>query len=170
LLRRFLDRFDDRFTARLGRVRAQIIHNDANPHNVLVSPEDSDVVAAIIDFGDIVHTSLACEIAILASYHLSPGPQPFEGPSEAIAGYHERLALDADEVDLIYDLTAARCVVTVAITEWRAPQNPDKRDYILKNNARAWDNLERLASCPEARARRFLRQICDLDENRCARP
>jgi Ser/Thr protein kinase RdoA (MazF antagonist) len=164
LLRWFFRRFDDGFSARLGRARAQVIHNDANPHNLLVSSDDPETVSGIIDFGDIVHTALVCEVAILASYHLSGGTDPFDGAAEAIAGYHERLPLEADEVDLIPDLTAARCLVTVAITEWRAPLNPHKRDYILKNTARAWDNLERLASVSEARARRFLRRLCDLDE------
>ena len=55
-VRAVLDRFEQRVTPELLRMRAQVVHNDLAPTNVLV--DDTLAVVGITDFGDMTHTAL----------------------------------------------------------------------------------------------------------------
>src|SRR4051794_12103607 len=50
LVERFLDGFEEHAQPILATLRAQVVHNDLNLHNVLVDPADHDRVAGVIDF------------------------------------------------------------------------------------------------------------------------
>jgi Ser/Thr protein kinase RdoA (MazF antagonist) len=138
-------------------LRAQVVHNDLNLHNVLVDPHDTATVAGVLDFGDIVRTQLVNDVAIGAAYHLSAATDVLEGPREFIDAYQEVTPLAPDETGLLPDLMATRLLATVLITGWRAERYPENRDYILKNNALAWDGLDRLAHITPEIAQRWLR-------------
>ena len=51
--------------------RRQIIHNDFNPHNILLDPAEPARVVGIIDFGDMVHAPVVNDLAVALSYHLA---------------------------------------------------------------------------------------------------
>ena len=53
----------------LPRLRAQVVHNDLAPTNVLV--DDDLALTGITDFGDLTHTALVCDLAIAAADVLS---------------------------------------------------------------------------------------------------
>src|SRR5215213_8960823 len=57
-----LDRFAARVAPVLGGLRAQVVHNDMGRANVLV--DDRGAVTGIIDFGDMTHTALVCDLAV----------------------------------------------------------------------------------------------------------
>ena len=142
----------------LSRVRKQVIHNDLNPYNVLVSPQDHSTTVGLIDFGDLVHAPLINELGVACSYQLSQNTNPLDSAAELLGAYHEVNPLARAEVDLLYDLIAARLVMTVAITGWRARNYPENETYILRNNPLSWDGLERIAKMPRKSAQRFQRQ------------
>src|SRR5690606_13212240 len=50
-----LDRFDAEIAPRLPHLRTQIVHNDFNPHNLVVDAPEATRLTGIIDFGDMVH-------------------------------------------------------------------------------------------------------------------
>ena len=50
-------------------MRAQVVHNDLAPTNVLV--DDTLAVTGITDFGDMTHTALVCDLAVAAADVLS---------------------------------------------------------------------------------------------------
>ena len=66
---------------RLPDLRRSAVHNDANDHNVIVAGE-GDVwsrhqrIAGIIDFGDIVHSFVAADLAIAIAYAVLDKPDP----------------------------------------------------------------------------------------------
>ena len=62
-----LERIEMLLVIRFQRLRQQAIHNDLNDLNVLVDPADEAVIAGVIDFGDLVHTALVGDVAILAT-------------------------------------------------------------------------------------------------------
>lgn len=150
-------RFENAVRPRLRGLRTQIVHNDFSTHNVLVDPTDSDRVAGVIDFGDLVRTQLINDVAIGAAYHLSASADALEGPCDFIDAYQSVIPLSPDEVELLPDLIATRFLVTVLVTGWRAERYPENRDYILKNNALAWDGLDRLSHISSETARQRLR-------------
>ena len=160
LAERFLDNFEAHALPAFPYLRAQVIHNDMNPHNVLVCPDDSDRIAGIIDFGDMVHAPLINNLAVAAAYHPTDSGHPLAAMADVIRAYHAELPLQDDEIDLLFDLIATRMVLTVTISGWRAARYPENRDYILRNNRKAWAGLERLSSLPRDEAQAYLHRTC----------
>lgn len=160
LVQRFMTDYEAIALPQLASLRAQVIHNDFNLGNVLMDPADTDAVAAIIDFGDVVHGPLVGEIATAAAYQLADGADPLLSAAEMIGGYHEILPLRSAEQAVLLDLVAARLVITVLITEWRAARYPENRDYIMRNNDLAWAGLEHIARLSREEANRQLLQFC----------
>jgi len=157
----FLDAFEHHALPQMPNLRAQIIHNDMNPHNVLVASHAPDTIAGIIDFGDAVRAPLVNDLAVAAAYQLTEAGHPLAGPGDVAAGFHTTLPLEPDEIDLLFDLVATRMVLTVAISNWRAARHPENRDYILRNSAGAWAGLERLAGLSRAEAQDYLHHACE---------
>lgn len=127
--------------ARLGALRAQVIHNDCNPDNVLVSATDSEQVSAIIDFGDMVHAPLINDLAVLVAYQVVGSAQPVEAACELVGAYHAESTLAPAEVDTLADLVALRLGMSVCIGTWRGRQHPDNADYILGQHEQYWQAL-----------------------------
>jgi Ser/Thr protein kinase RdoA (MazF antagonist) len=67
----WLAHFMQQVQPRLGGLRHQVIHNDLNPYNVLVDPQDHITTVGLIDFGDMVQAPLINELAVACSYQLS---------------------------------------------------------------------------------------------------
>ncbi|MCK0207741.1 phosphotransferase [Starkeya koreensis] len=156
----FLDRFDAEVAPVLPGLRRQIVHNDLNPFNVLVAADDHDRVTGIFDFGDMVETALVNDVAVACSYQLAPGDDPLAGVIDFAAAYCRVRPLDETELGLLFDLTAARMLTTVAVTNWRALRYPENRAYILRNSPSAWDGLQRFAVIGPERARARLVAAC----------
>ena len=80
LVTRALDRYRADVMPALGSLPAGMIYNDANDHNVLVRGEDpwSRRVTGAIDFGDLVHSAVVCDVAIAAAYAALGKPDPLE--------------------------------------------------------------------------------------------
>lgn len=162
LVRDALRRFEAEVQPRLAGLRAQVIHGDFNPHNVMVRSDDPGIVSGIMDFGDMVRAPLVNDLAIAACYHLDG--ETIDPVADIVAGYHGVLPLRLEELDLFIDLMATRLCAAVTITEWRARANPDNSRYILKNTAIAWRGLERLARMDRAQAFNTLRDACHMEQ------
>lgn len=165
---RFLDAFEQHAKPRMPGLRGQVVHNDLNPHNVLVDANGEGVVTGILDFGDMVHAPLINDLAVACSYQLGGGDangsaeEALAGAAAFVSAYHAVLPLEEAEVDVVFDLIAARLVMTVAITGWRAQRYPENRAYILRNNPLSWDGLERLSGLARHDAQRVLRRACGM--------
>ena len=145
LATRSLDRFDADIAPALASLRAQVVHNDLNPHNVLTDPANPDTITGILDFGDMVHTPLICDVAITASYQITPD-DVLQSLLTFAAAYHAVLPLTKPELHLLCDLIATRMLTTIAITSARAAAFPHNAPYILRNFAAARDGLCVLAA------------------------
>ena len=136
---------------KFGGLRTQVIHNDLNPHNVLVRPGRAEVTG-ILDLGDAVRGPLVNDVAVAAAYHVRSGPDPLGGVAALVAGYRAVSPLKSDEIDVLHPLIIGRLAMTVAITAWRARLYPDNTDYILRNAPAALVGLEQLLGLPQAEA------------------
>lgn len=156
LAARTLDSFADEIAPRLTAMRRQAIHNDMNPHNVLIDPAAPDAPAAIIDFGDMVEGPLVNEMAIALAYEPVDGPDPLAAAAGLLAGYTRILPLLPDEIAVLPGLIAARRATTVVVSSWRAAAEPANRDYLLRNMGGAVAGLRCFAELPpSAAAARF---------------
>jgi hydroxylysine kinase len=165
LAQSYLDIFETHALPKLPHLRAQVIHNDLNPHNVLVSPDDHSRVAGIIDFGDMVHAPLINNLAVAAAYQVRSGSHPLETAAEMIAAYHRVLPLEPEELDILFDLITTRMVLTVAITGWRAARYPENAPYILRNSPQAWAALARCSELSRMDAQIYLRRACQVERS-----
>jgi hydroxylysine kinase len=159
---RFLDGFVSHAMPVLQGLRLQVIHNDFNPHNLLVDPLDPDRIAGIIDFGDMVHGPLINDLAVAAAYHVPVDGHPLAQVADIVAAYHMIHPLRIEELDILFDLITARQVATVLITAWRAALHPDNSQYILRNAPGAWQGLERFGTLPRREVRHILRAACGM--------
>lgn len=152
-----LDGFD-RFAAHaMTTLPRQVIHNDFNPHNILVSPTDPATVTGVIDFGDMVEAPLVNDLAVALSYQIGTA----DGIADAVTilrAYNAVRQLDRSELDHLPALLRTRLAMTVIITEWRAGLHPENRDYILRNHPIALAGLNRLADDSDADLGAFFRQ------------
>ncbi len=108
-----LDDFEQRALPHFPGLRQQIIHDDANPDNVLVYADMSDVVG-FFDFGDILRAPLVVDVAVAASYLRSFGDDPLKFISPFVAGYHSVTEFHDTELGLLFDLIRTRVATSVA--------------------------------------------------------
>jgi len=139
-----LDRFRDRVLPVLAGLPATPVHNDANPHNVLVTVANgTPAISGLTDFGDAVRAPRVCEPAIAAAYALQPPwvLPPLETAAALFGGYRDTLPLTPTALALAPDLIEARVAVSVvqaAVTRARDPGNA----YISIHEAPGWQLLD----------------------------
>jgi len=155
---RVLDRFEARVAPALPGLRAQVIHADMSLDNVLF---DGDTrISGIVDFGDMTHAPLVCDLAVAIADVLHGRDDAIEAAETMIKGYVSVTPLDDEEAELLADLVATRLAAEVAVTAWRVGLYPGNTAYSTSSEpgARAFlDSIE--AAGTDAVARRF-RDAC----------
>lgn len=162
LVTRVLDAFEREILPVHGALPRQVIHNDFNPHNILVDAADPDRVTGIIDFGDMVQAPRVNDPAVALAYHIGR-PDGLETLRALLRGYAGAIRLSDVEADILPGLIAARLAMTIVITEWRAGLKPESSAYILRNHAGALAGLHRLAAHPAGDIRDLILQARDGD-------
>jgi Ser/Thr protein kinase RdoA (MazF antagonist) len=157
MLQAALDGFERLAAGEMSSLPRQVIHNDFNPHNILVSADDAACVTGVIDFGDMVEAPLVNDVAVALSYQIGAA----DGLADTVSmlqAYQVVRPLDAVELACLPTLLRTRLVMTIIITEWRAGLYPENRDYILRNHPIALAGLLRLADHSDADLGAFFRQ------------
>lgn len=150
-----IDRYEAEAAPRLAGLLAQVIHNDLNPHNVVVDLSSSGQPAGILDFGDMLRAPALQEVATACAYlvRTEGGEPPMAGPEAFLAGYAAVSPIPGDQAALLPAMMAARMALTVLVTSWRARRQPENAGYILRNQPGARAGLaalSRLAAITEA--------------------
>ena len=155
---RVIDRFEARIAPALPGLRAQVIHGDMSLDNVLFG--DDLRVSGIVDFGDMTHAPLVCDLAVAVADVLHGRDDAIEAADAIIGGYVGVTPLEDEEAELLADLVAARLATEVTVTAWRHGLYPDNTAYAASGEpgARAFlDAIEAMGT--DAVARRF-RDAC----------
>ena len=159
------DDFEQHVAAQLPSLRAQPIHNDMNPWNVVIDPTDPAVVAGVIDFGDMVRGPLACDAAVGAAYRGSSTEHPLAGASRFIRGYADICPLEPAEVDMMPDLIRARLAMVINIGNWQALLEPENSGYALRLQAQVTRMLGRLSGVPRDEGRRLMHEAVERPQH-----
>ncbi len=162
LVEEWFDRFDRQVAPHLARLRAQVIHNDFNPDNLLVGPGDPDDITGIIDFGDAVHGALVIDLGVAVAYQVLGSADPAAALADMVGAFHERLPLEPDEADLLPELVAGRLVQSLVVGAWRGDHHPDNAEYILAYQDSTWSTLEKLSEVGSAELRTAARSACGM--------
>lgn len=156
-----LDSYETSVKPRLAKLRAQVIHNDLNPHNVMLDCETASRVAAIIDFGDALHAPLINELGTALSYQFdADATDPLWQIKAFVAAYHAKIPLQREELAVLGDLIAMRMAMAITIAQWRASLYPENRTYVLRNLRTTWRNLQCLTALPEGLLTQRLINAC----------
>ncbi len=141
----------------LKKQRAQVIHNDVSCLNTLV---DGNRVTGVVDFGDLIHAPLVCDLAVPISDLIREHPDPIATAAEITAGYHAVTALEDDELRLIFDLVSTRCAMEVAVANWRVCDHPVNTDYIMNGIPEAGTQLDQMREWGAEHMYAALRRAC----------
>ena len=156
-----LDSYETSVKPRLAKLRAQVIHNDLNPHNVMLDCETASHVAAIIDFGDALHAPLINELGTALSYQFdADATDPLWQIKAFVAAYHAKIPLQREELAVLGELIAMRMAMAITIAQWRASLYPENRTYVLRNLRTTWRNLQCLTALPEGLLTQSLINAC----------
>ena len=124
---RVIDRFEAQVAPVLPGLRAQVIHADLSLNNLLLG-EDLQV-SGIVDFGDMTHAPLVCDLAVAIADVLHGRDDAIGAAEDMIAGYVAVTPLDDEEAGLLADLVAARLATDITLTTWRLGVYPDNAAY-----------------------------------------
>jgi 4-aminobutyrate aminotransferase-like enzyme/Ser/Thr protein kinase RdoA (MazF antagonist) len=155
---RVLGRFETRVAPVLPGLRAQVIHGDMSLDNVLL--DDDLRVSGIVDFGDMTHAPLVCDLAVSVADVLHGRADAIDAAEAMIGGYVSVTPLEDEEAALLADLVAARLATEVTVAAWHGGLYPDNAAYLTSSEpgARAFlDAIEAMGF--DAVARRF-RDAC----------
>ena len=155
LAKKFLNLFEEEAVPRFPLLRRSVIYGDANNHNALVEPKTNRVVS-VIDFGDMHEGFTVGEPAVAAAYAILGKDDPLAAAGTVLAGYHEALPLQEEEIAAFFALMAARLAVSVVNSAHRKSLIPDD-PYVTVSEEPAWAALERLAAIDSQTAREFFR-------------
>jgi Ser/Thr protein kinase RdoA (MazF antagonist) len=144
-------------TIRWLSLRHQITHGDANDYNVLVR---EGRVVGLLDFGDMVHTALACDLAIALAYAMLDKPDPIGAARTIIAAYDAILPLTGAERDALFSLTTARLCLSVCYAALNAREKSDDA-YQQVTAGPAWRLLRHLVDLPPNAARNAFIGTCE---------
>ena len=158
-----LDTFEANILPVFGELRWQVIHNDLNPGNILLSDSARPDIAGVIDFGDMLRSPLIVDVAVAASYLRVFEGNPLTLIAEFVAGYHQETPLNRAEIDILHDLIKLRLIATIAILHWRASLRGKEDKYLqesVASESTAEAFLHSLMEIPRENAAQAYRQVC----------
>ncbi len=127
----------------LRALRSQAIHGDCHGHNLLVDAQ-AGAISGILDFGDMIHAPMVLEPAVAMSELLTDELAPIDALSRLLHGYAQRQPLEAAEVEVLYDLIAARHAVTILVHAWRERHDAGGARVLERSAANAARSLDLL--------------------------
>jgi 4-aminobutyrate aminotransferase-like enzyme/aminoglycoside phosphotransferase (APT) family kinase protein len=156
-----LERFRDETLAVLPALRAQIIHGDVHPYNVLIGKEG---ISGIIDFGDLVHGALIQDLANATADFLEHARDAERAAFDIIRGYHSVTGLEEDEIEVLGGLIEVRLLQTALINRIREHNNTVPDSYLASFGSRCLPLLEYLRGEGRASFATTLRRAAGLSK------
>ena len=122
-------------------LRRSVIHGDANDRNVLVHPER--MIVGVIDFGDMVFSYTAGNLAIAIAYAVLDKSDPAETAREMIEGYTTEFQLLQNEIEMLWSLMLLRLGMSACLAAYQGKQRP-QNEYLQVSQRAIKENLGRL--------------------------
>lgn len=143
----FVRDFENTVLSIIRDLPQQIIHNDANPWNVLV---DGDRVTGIIDFGDMAYGPKVFDIAIALCYILLRDDSDLSLCSAFLKEYSKELSITPKEISLLYYCIAARLATSFTKSSLKIQNQPENK-YASGDHVAVRETLHRwIAINPQA--------------------
>ena len=137
-------------------LRPGVIHGDANDHNVLASAER---MTGLLDFGDMVHSAIVCDLAVALAYAMLGERDPLAAAGAVIRGYHRHNPLNGSEQLALDVLVRARLAASLCYAAHNKIREPDD-PYQVVSEAGVRALFERLDAYPRGAAEEAVRAAC----------
>ncbi len=137
-------------------LRHSVIHGDANDHNVIVG---NGRMAGLLDFGDMTHSAMVCDLAVSLAYAMLDQEAPLSAAAQVIRGYARYCPLTQAEQAALFPLTLSRLCISVCYAAHNRVRNPND-PYQVITEAPAWALLDKLETCPAEVALAAIRDAC----------
>jgi hydroxylysine kinase len=108
----------------MQRLPRRTIHNDGHAGNLIRPDGASSQVSGVIDFGDLVHTVTAADVAIIAESFAPDHADPSTVVAAVAAGYVRRIPLGEDEIGALPELVLARTALNVLLADHQVRHAP----------------------------------------------
>jgi 4-aminobutyrate aminotransferase-like enzyme/Ser/Thr protein kinase RdoA (MazF antagonist) len=163
LVERVLCEFAREVAPRTHRLRSQVVHNDWNDYNVIVSAgrDEGPGAVGIIDLGDMIWSAVVADLAVACTYAMLGKPDPIGAAAAIVRGFHGVLPLDDDERAVLLPLIRARLALSVTMAARQSEAAPDN-DYLLISQEQAWALVERLDQVAPSLTLCSFRRACAL--------
>ncbi|WP_051342776.1 phosphotransferase [Pseudonocardia spinosispora] len=149
--------FEALVVPRLPELPRQVVHGDFSPYNLLVRRGAPGYVTGVIDFGDVVRTARAFDVAVGMANLLCDDPgDPWAKAVHFVEGYLDERALTEGELALLGVCAKARVVLRVLMALWRAVEDPARRDYLHSHSVKDWTHLHLAHAVPLSETTRRL--------------
>ncbi|MCP4222060.1 MAG: phosphotransferase, partial [Actinomycetia bacterium] len=114
----------------LPGLRKSVIHNDGHDHNVIVGGSGdlhtrNQRVTGSIDFGDMVYSHTAGNLAVAVAYAMLDKPDPLATACRVVEGYHAEFPLEEDELAALFGLACLRLALSASIAAHQMKEQPD---------------------------------------------
>ncbi len=141
----FNELFNEKVVPKIRGLRTGVNHNDGNDYNILVEKPWSNKFRqfGLLDFGDMVYTCTAFELAIAAAYAILDKPDPLSAAASVIAGYHQKYPLLEDEIELLFPMICQRLITSICVQAHQMSIEPDN-EYLGITVNLAWDAIKKL--------------------------
>ena len=137
-------------------LRPGVIHGDANDHNVLA---ERDRMTGLLDFGDMVHSAIVCDLAVALAYALLGELDPLAAAGALIRGYHHRNPLTVPEQLALGVLLRARLAASLCYAAHNKIRDPgDPYQVVSEAGVRAL--FERLDAYPRGAVEETVLAAC----------
>ena len=155
LLNRHLRHFNIIALPALPKLRQQIIHNDANDQNIIVS-KDASLVVGIIDFGDAVKSYLVGELANACVYIMMDRKKPLNLAITIIQAYHRVLPLQKIELEVLFEMIILRLCLSVSMSGFSRLSSGDN-EYLTVSEGAAWALLEQFKDLDRRKMKNYFK-------------
>lgn len=141
-----LDHFESAVLPQWPKLRGQLVHGDLTLDNVLI--DEQGFITGIVDFGDMSYSALAIDLASVLDSLADErfGDELFRVSRLMLDGYQRITPLESTELNIIGDLWAARCAVTIAISSWRSARGLETVEFAERYNHVALATIENFLS------------------------
>jgi Ser/Thr protein kinase RdoA (MazF antagonist) len=124
------------------RLRTSVIHGDVNDYNVLI---DGGRISGLLDFGDMVHSAVVCDLAVTLAYAVLRQADPLAAAACVIRGYHRENPLTESEQCALMPLMRARLAMSLCYSAHNRVRNPGDA-YQTVSEAAVLELVDRLES------------------------
>lgn len=157
----FIDKFE-RGQEDYKTLGKQLIHNDLNDNNILVSQAlINPKINGFIDFGDVVYSQRINELANCCAYALMGHHDALEAVAHVVSGYYKHSKLDDLELQFLYNCIAMRLVISVTVSAINKKEQPENT-YLQISDSAAWEGLKKWNAINEEFAYYSFRAACGM--------